>query len=483
MSVLRAVASRSKLVDGREVLLLLGLVTAYLISTTTFNGDGTHPINLFGPSALMVILLAGSWWHVKRQPLAIWQPLFWFRIACVAYYGVGNLAPYVANEVTMLSIRTLYNFNETEAVKVGLINATCVLTVLTTVWVLTELSSAKFAARGALIQSPQTDVSRTLLFAAIFLICGGIIRYFVVLPFNLGIVAIIPGILIPLGKSYIVGLFLLILAGLRGRRGALVLAAVLVTLDLAIGLLTFAKVEVLLTLIFSYLAILHHKLTRARVFLGLLIILGIYSQLDPVIHFGRNEIFRQYASTAAPLSVRIGILQSYGGSAGEDYELSQRQSALFRLSYINAATMVTTWHDNGRPGDTLKYALIVLIPRIFWPDKPIITAAGTDLYLAASSMEGSSISPGIFAETYWNMGWWGLPMVMGVLGVMFSVFSHYSLRTMAAENWLHLPVVLLGVQIGTRVDGWLVSDFVGGTSTALAIVIPIKLYEHLTKER
>jgi hypothetical protein len=32
---------------------------------------------------------------------------------------------------------------------------------------------------------------------------------------------------------------------------------------------------------------------------------------------------------------------------------------------------------------------------------------------------------------------------------------------MAQERWLYLPVVLLSIQVGTRVDGLLVGDYIG----------------------
>ena len=156
----------------------------------------------------------------------------------------------------------------------------------------------------------------------------------------------------------------------------------------------------------------------------------------------------------------------------------ETQSALSRLSYVNAAAMVVSWHDAGMTGESLDYALTVFVPRFIWPDKPIITSVGTDLYTAATAQIGSSISPGLFAEAYWNFGWLGVPVLMIPLGIILAVFSRYSLAMMGHERWLHMPVILLGVWAGIRVDGWYVADIVGGCGTALAFALAIFAIEN-----
>lgn len=471
------------LVESCELILLLVLLAGYAMASITFSADEHYSTNLIGPLALMVIMLLGAWWHLQRQPLAIWQPIFWFRVAVAAYYGVGNLAPYIANDTTMLFIRAMYDFSEEEVFKVGMINVACTLTVLGTAWLMPVPTPAHSATPPPTKETRTAQRRTTLMFAAAFLIGGGLVRYFIVLPSTLGLIDTVPGLVMPLARSYIVGLFLLIIIALRGNRVALALASVLVPLDLAIGLLTFAKVEVLLTLIFCYLAFLHHHMTVPRIVIGIILIVGVYTQLDPIIHYGRDEIYRRYGERAAPLHVRLEILEAYTKDVSSNEQRSDRQSFLSRLSYTNAATMVTTWHDIGRPGDSLKNAFIVLIPRAIWPEKPEITALGKELYLAASSEEGSSISPGLFAESYWNFGWTGIPILMTVYGIFLAFLSRSALRAMKEEKWLYLPAILLSIQVGVRVDGWFVSDVIGAGSTALVMIFAIHAFERFTSTK
>lgn len=469
----RRADTADRLVDPRELVLLALVLVAYILWGTDSAAENSSIINIAGPSALLAILLAGAWWQVQRDRYSIWQPLFWFRIACAAYYGVGALAPYIGNDATVIAIQSLYNFGEADACKVGLINVLCIVTVLVTAALISHLRPFEVRRRSR----PSSQRS-TLLFAAILLIGGGAIRYFVVLPWTLGLSEIVPGLVLPLGRAYIIGLYLLVLAGLRGNLPALLLAFVLVPLDMGVGLLTFAKVEVLQTLLFVYLAVLHHKLSLPRIAGGLVLVVGIYSQLDPIIHYGRDELWKQTNSTEGTLEQRLNILSLYTGTEWQGTERADQQMALSRLSYVNVATFVVNLYDSGRPGDSLDYLLTVLVPRFVWPDKPIITNVGTDLFVKATGSEGiSSISPGLFGEAYWNFGWLGIPLLMIPLGVVLTIVSRYSVGVMKQERWVHMPAVLLGVVAGIRVDGWYVSDIAGTFGMVLAYAILANVLE------
>jgi hypothetical protein len=218
----------SNLVDSRELALLSVLLVAYLLSYAYSVSQVFILMNVAGPAALTGILVLGAWWRIARDPLSLWTPLFWFRVASSAYYGLGALTPYIANEVTINEIRGLYSCSETEVLKVGLINVSCIFVVLGT----TAFASLFHASRQTTRARENTVLlSRTVRYAAIFLITGGIARYLIVLPFSLGLVSVVPGILMPLAKCYVIGLFLLILVGLRGNRSALILSAALVLID------------------------------------------------------------------------------------------------------------------------------------------------------------------------------------------------------------------------------------------------------------
>src|SRR5215510_10915465 len=98
---------RHSLVDPRELIGLTLLLGAYGASPAGTQAEYEYIefLNIVGPGALTVILLLGCWWQFARESRSLWQPLIWFRLSCVAYYGVGALAPYTANEATVQAIQ------------------------------------------------------------------------------------------------------------------------------------------------------------------------------------------------------------------------------------------------------------------------------------------------------------------------------------------------------------------------------------------
>lgn len=449
--------------------ILCGLLATWQISDPT--GSQAQQ-TLFAALSLAGILLYGGWQHLRRDRLAIWVPVFWFRIAAAAYYGIGTAAPYFVNETTRRSITNLYNFSDAEALKFCWINLIGILVTLVVVKLVSYRPNVDRHLRAEVGISSKKSVDQAQFIAALLLVLvGGAVRYFVILPWSLGIADTVSGAFVLLGRAYIVGLFLLVLSSLRGNAIAWVLSVILIPIDLAVGLLTFSKTEVMMTLIFVYLGFLHHKATLQRIVFGLIVLVGVFSQLDPVMHFGRNELWRTTASQQAPLSTRLEIVKMYSENVLDRDSSDDRQYALARLSYVNTGTMVVAMRDQGQPGDTLRYAFVVLVPRAIWPEKPQITVVGSELYTAATNQIGSSISPGIFAEAYWNMGWLGVLTMMSLYGAMLAFYSRYVARVMNREQWIHLPAVLAGIMFGARVDGWLVSDMVGGVGVAFAYIL------------
>jgi hypothetical protein len=185
----------------------------------------------------------------------------------------------------------------------------------------------------------------------------------------------------------------------------------------------------------------------------------------------------------ATLDDRWSIFTSYLRGDRLNRPGEEEAQAMARFSYVNAATMVVAWHDLGRPGSTFENALAVFVPRLLWPDKPDISAGGRELYTEATGTVGTSISPGLPAEAYWNFGWWGIALLMLPLGVVLALLAHASTRIMAQERWLYLPVVLISIQVGTRVDGLYVIDYIGTPFTIGVMYILLRGLEILLFSR
>jgi hypothetical protein len=476
--------ARASFIDERELVPLLLLLPLYGLAAMTQAHEFIVVVNVTGSCAVILILLFSCWRQLQQTPLAIWTPLVWFRLASAVYFGLGQLVPYVVNDATLVSLQEFDSFSDADILKLNIISDLGVICVL---------AGASIIGTGvrttSSVRKPSAD--RNLNLALVFTFVGAILRYGLVVPYGFGYFEVIPGVVFTLAKLYSAGLLLFLFAGLRRGGIVLIVAIALTALDLLISTLLFYKVEVLSTLVFTMLAVWHHSPGFKKLAIASLAITATYVALVPLVLYGRDEVIARYGSptAAVPLEERLAIVQDYFSPAEVRPEEATGgvQTSLARFSYVNVAARVVAWHDQGYIGDSLKNALIVFVPRIIWPEKPDISIIGTELYAALTGQTGSSVSAGLFAEAYWNLGWLGVPVTMLPYGILLGVLSRFSLAVTERGRWGFLPAVLGGLYIGFRVDGAYVIDIMGGGSIVLlfyaALFAPVFFLSEASKRR
>lgn len=445
-----------------ELWLLGGLLASYCLLYAADATDLYGAMNVTGPVALTAILAWSCDRIARSDPIAIWAPLFWFRLASAAYFGVGAFVPHIVNDETLIHLYSLYYFDEVLNFKVNVIYCAGIFFTLAFAYVFLGYRPQRPQRRS--LDEGARRSSRTLFFALLFLTVGGVLRYGFLLPYTFRLTDfILPGALITLSKMFYVGVYLSIVYAVSYNRKLLIFIAPLIVLDVAVSVASFAKSELLLILIFSFLAFISSGADRTKVAIGACIIVFAYFTFWPLVNYGRDELGKRsgnVAGSGAGINERWQIVLSYY-DGGRDSVDNNRQGGLARLSYVNAGAFVADRYDAGVPGDTLRNAAAVVIPRALWPDKPIITAIGTDLNLMVFDREDSSLGVGYFAEAYWNFGWSGIVPMMAALALVLSTMTRLSMRVMADRDWLLLPVVFAGVNMGLRVDGYFVPDILG----------------------
>lgn len=452
-----------------ELLLLSALLVVYALVYVLDASPLYGSMNLLGPTALAAILAWSCYRIVRQSPIAVWAPLFWFRFACAVYYGFGALVPHIVNEETRQDIYSYYYFDDVLNLKVNLVYCFGILSTLAFSYLVALKLGRRKPPRPTDIEG--NSASQTQLFALCFLVVGGILRYGFAVPYSFGLTStVLPGAVVTLSSMYYVGIYLLIVYGIGFNRAVMPLAWLLIGFDIIVSISSFAKTELLLILIFSFLGFISREANKTRMALGALCVAIAYFAFQPLVMHGREELAMRYGEIrGAGLGERWDIVQDYldgsrGASASDD-----KQLGLLRLSYVNVDAFVMARYDAGLSGTTLRDAAAVFIPRVLWPDKPIITRLGGDLYFLVRGRDGSAMGVGHFAEAYWNFGWSGIVPFMAVLALILSVFTRVSMRVMAYRNWLFLPVVFIGVNLGLRVDGHFVPDVLGASWMAVCL--------------
>ena len=461
--------ARRALASTTEVFALGVLLAIYLLVYWFGDGFLEAEMNVIGPFAMMTILMYSAYAMFAKSRILIWTSLFWFRLAAGVYFGFGALVPYIVNESTLNQIFNLYFFDTHVNFKVNTIFCLGIFIVLI-------LSSQFFAVFGKkrLPSFDAVNEKKTLLnLAVLFLSAGAFIRYVFVVPYALGLSNyILPGSIATLGRVFYVGIFLMIVYGIRYNNKYMYLAVFLVLIEILVSISSFTKGELLLVMIFAFIGFIYDGVGKLKLFAGVACILVAYSTFQPLVGYGRQQVALQAKYAPVSISDRLKIVEKY--ISGE-YEapLDEIQSDLSRLTYSNVATFVVNRYDFGFPGETMDKAIYIFIPRLLWPGKPIMTSAGVELNYLVFSSETSSLGVTQIAEAYWNFGWFGVIFVSAGLGLIYSLFSLFSLRVMAQRDWLMLPVVFLGVVVGFRVDGTLTADVLGATWIAVCLGVAI----------
>ncbi len=453
-----------------ELAAIAALVLAYSTVDPDSHSSWTMPLNFWGPVWLGTVLLGGAWRIAREVPDGLWMGLFWFRVATAVYFCLGSLVPLLASESTRLYLEDLFAFQPHQILELNLITAVSVLTVLGTSASLEVMFKprARVASRG--IDREHKPQSYTVVFAIAFIALGGAIKYFLLFPNQMGwIHVVVPGVLVTLSNSTLVGYFLLTIWCLDGRLRYVGIVLVLVAIEMAVGLLTFNKSSVLLPMIFVGLGFLRGKVTIARSIATVTAISAAIFVLQPLVSQARLFQAQWLGSgTASSIDQRLEMLQASFDDVPTAYGESRIDQVLARVSYVNTGTFVIDQYDQGQPGNSFDGLLTMLVPRFLWPDKPVYQP-GADLWLLMTGRYGNQVGAGVFAEAYWNFGWAGVVLSMMLLGAILFWLSRMVSFVMERQAWIYTPILFMGMYMGVRVDGSFVVDVYGEGAIALAI--------------
>jgi len=443
-----------------ELPALLLVVTYYLLAE---DPQSYETMNVVGPMLLTGILFLSAMRSAFVNNANLWTCLFWFRLSTAIYFGIGSLVPFFMNDATRLYLEVFYPARPNEMFRVNLLVAGSALLTLAAARATLLLRRPPVAPT---IGRDEALISVALIFAAV----GYLAKFLVTIPLLLGLLdgAVVWGTLLTLGSFGPIGIYLITRHAILGNRAWLVLSVILVLADISVGVMLFNKSEAMYGGLFFVLGVLSAGVTVAKAIFGVAVVWVLFGLVVPITDYGRVEAPRLYGENGGTVSQRVELLARYFDQSPTFAVNEEIQNSYVRLSYIHAASFAMHRFDIGLPGHSLMNAWAAPIPRFLWPDKPNMTEIGQDFNELALNFRMSGSAPGIFADAYWNFGWWGVPIVFLPLGIVFALMSRYALWVQSQMRWLLFPVVLMMVRMGFRVDGFLVTDIWGPLFIAIA---------------
>ena len=466
-----------------EILSHSGIVLFYIMAMAYRAGYGSGQLiaNLIGPLAMTGILAVAAWRLLRADGRNFWTALFWFRLSTGAYFGLGTFVVFAVNDATRVYIESFYKFSDDEILKLNLIVSVSVVLVLGAARAVILLSGPAKRVR----QTGSRAQGQALLgVGVLFLVVGLSVNYGLKVPQAFGWTnSQIPGAILGLAQFTMLGIFMLTLWSLERARWFLPIITGIAVVEMVFQLLLFAKTGILMTLILFLLAFLWRKITLVRAAVCAALVIGTYVVTTPLVGYSRGQLDTVYGRFAQiGFGPRFEILMSYDPIVAQVFEGGKEvQYALLRISYVNAATLVIAQYDNGAPGDWPELLPAAFVSRALWPEKPIMSDVGRDIYELGTGLRSTSMGAGVFAEVYWTMGWWGVIVYMTIYGVILGVLTNLTARSLREGKWLLFPVVLMGLQIGFRTDGHYILDVAGAAVTVAWMYLILSFGDRLLR--
>jgi hypothetical protein len=138
-----------------------------------------------------------------------------------------------------------------------------------------------------------------------------------------------------------------------------------------------------------------------------------------------------------------------------------------RFVQAPAQAAAIQYRADGDSGDSFELLKWAFVPRLIYPDKPIITP-GVDYQMRLTGTDiGGSASPGYWADGFWNHGWYGVVIVSFVLSIFFAWFTQFNVQSIATGSLYLFPLMFMGIKMAYRVEDW----FASGTINTLPFMI------------
>ena len=326
-------------------------LTATLTAADIGDWRAEDTLNIVAPVWLSLALGASALKMGVADSRAIWTPLFWFRVATLIYFGLGNIAPLIMNSASVISLQSMYFFLPDDVERVNLIAAAGVVCVLSGNLIYEKLF-VPAGASGIARRAPRVRGEAARKGVALLLI-GAAISYFLLLPASMGLIDfVIPGFISSLALCEYVGFALLAIWAFASSTTAVLAVAALVAIESLLGVLTLNKSGALLPWISFVIGALSYNLTIPKLATAGLLLSLAFGILQPLVAYGRNEAWSNPANSGAEMSLseNLRYLRAYFDNKQES-DPEEMQGSLIRLSFVSAAAFVVSQYDHGLPGD------------------------------------------------------------------------------------------------------------------------------------
>jgi hypothetical protein len=252
------------------------------------------------------------------------------------------------------------------------------------------------------------------------------------------------------------------------------IVTVLTAVQFVIGLLALSKSQMILPLaVFGIGLLFDLKSQKTLIGYATVVVAGYFLIFAPICSFGRT--YPTYRPDDNTIIERLAIVEEtwindvgQGDRSIGDFTVLQR----FIAAPIQA-TLISRY-DEGTPGTSIVDGWIAVIPRVLWPDKPIVTQNGTDLdnWFFNRFTGESALAPTFSAEAYWNGGWLAVVLIAILIGLEIGWLTRKWQRLLEGGSE-HIGVLIFSAlifRLFTWTEAWVAPSYFGGFATVIVLV-------------
>ena len=299
-------------------------------------------------------------------------------------------------------------------------------------------------------------------------------RSFGLIPAALG-----SGVIGGLANATVFSSSLMLAIYLRYRsRVALLMLSTIVPATMLINFMTGSKRAVLIPAAMTALTwvVVERRIRLRWVAAGLLALILLY----PVAQFWRQDILQENTLTIADVVSQPGAALSRTGdflASGRvgDYFADGFEAASRRLDAVGVVSLIVRDTPSVSPfqnGRTLALIPVAYVPRILWPDKPVITIGQwvTEAYVPGGYLVESNVGTSWVGEFYLNYGVTAVILGMMVMGLMFR-FAHEALMRPGSPIPIVVAATIVISELALAVQSSVVIAINGPIFTLIPLVL------------
>ncbi len=430
--------------------------------------DGALPfVNTASLVMIAFLCIFAAVGRIATSPLCLWFPIDWFLLTSAVYYGIGPLLFYWGNPETVVYSNAYYQISDGQIFRATILNLAGIIVTLSTYQLARMTWNAPELFGAAIVRTRGEGEGAIRTVAIVFLSIGVPVKLLLVLPRTLGLTdLVLPGSVehfAILPTLSLVPLFLLY--RLSKTVYAVPFFGVLV-FEVGTAYLSLSKLAILkvaLTLLLG--AVLQGVRIRRLLVVGIVGMASYGLVLAPLVTLSR---IAYGAKGLTNLTDAKSALEEFFMTDENELAVLFPSVQLWwsRLNYANAQAFAMDAYDQGAPGETFYLSMYTLVPRLIFPDKPIMTS-GIEFNTLVTGNSESHSSPGMFAEAYWNGGWMVAVATFIFLGPFYWLWEAYGRRQLSRLRLEYIPVMWVGLFSAIQQDSWFSATTIGAVPTAV----------------